>query len=280
VDSQRDQLVRFLKDRRGRITPSELGLPDAVRRRTPGLRREDVAAIAGVSVTWYTWLEQGREIRVSEEVLEKIAAALRLDADERDYLFMLAQHRPPPPAPVAASGDARQVTETMQRMIASVGVPAIVMTERWDVLVWNDIHTAVFRDYSKVPPAQRNLLRILLLQEADRLDHDEFDAMARRVVPKFRVDYSQSADPESFNDLVEDLCAASPTFKKLWECPDLATRSVGIHTVRHGALGTLTFEHSSYVPEGSPHLRIIIYSPYGEHTRSAVAQLRSANGHA
>lgn len=273
MDSQREQLVRFLKDRRARIDPCELGLPAAIRRRTPGLRREDVAAVAGVSVTWYTWLEQGREIRVSEQVLEKIAAALRLDADERDYLFMLAQHRPPPPAPLAADDAIAQVSETMQRMIASLGVPAIVMTERWDVLAWNALQTAVFRDYSRLPPSRRNLLKVLLIEEADRLGEDEFDAMARRVVPKFRVDYSQSANPESFDELLEELCSASPTFKKLWECPELATRSVGIHALRHSALGTLTFEHSSYVPEGSPHLRLIVYSPYGEHTCAAVAKL-------
>jgi transcriptional regulator with XRE-family HTH domain len=273
VDSQREQLVRFLKDRRARIDPSELGLPAASRRRTPGLRREDVAAVAGVSVTWYTWLEQGREIRVSEQVLEKIAAALRLDADERDYLFMLAQHRPPPPSPLAADDAIAQVSETMHRMIASLGVPAIVMTERWDVLAWNALQTAVFRDYSRLPPTRRNLLKVLLIEEADRLDEDEFDAMARRVVPKFRVDYSQSANPESFDELLQELCSASPTFKKLWECPELATRSVGIHALRHSVLGTLTFEHSSYVPEGSPHLRLIVYSPYGEHTCAAVAKL-------
>jgi hypothetical protein len=96
-------------------------------------------------------------------------------------------------------------------------------------------------------------------------------------VPKFRVDYSQSANPESFNGLVEELCAASPKFKRLWECPELATRSVGIHTLRHPELGTLTFEHSSYVPEGSPQLRVIVYTPHGEHTRAAVTRLNAAS---
>ena len=271
VESQRELLIRFLKDRRARITPSELGLPEAVRRRTPGLRREDVAAIAGVSVTWYTWLEQGRDIRVSEQVLEKIATALRLDPDERDYLFMLTQHRPP--APVHLHEEYFEVSETLQRMIDSLGVPAIVMTERWDVLAWNALMTQLVRDFSGIPQNERNLLKILFIREAGRLDREAFEAMANRVVPKFRVDYSQSANPGSFDGLVRELGAASPTFRQLWDCPELATRSVGVHTVRNERLGPLTFEHSSYVPEGSPHLRLIVYSPHDDHCRSVLTRI-------
>ena len=274
MESQRELLIRFLKDRRGRITPAELGLPDATRRRTPGLRREDVAAIAGVSVTWYTWLEQGRDIRVSEQVLEKISAALRLDADERDYLFMLTQHRPP--APVAADASSPEVSETQQRMLDSLGTPAIVMTESWDVLAWNTMMSQLVRDYAQFAADERNLLRILFLHETDRLSAEQFEAMAHRVVPKFRVDYSQAINPEPFDELAEALCGASPMFRQLWECPDLATRSVGVHTVGHAQFGELTFEHSSYVPEGSPQLRVIVYSPYDSHCRSVIAEQRTS----
>jgi len=273
VESQRELLVRFLKDRRGRINPAELGLPDAARRRTPGLRREDVAAVAGVSVTWYTWLEQGRDIRVSEQVLEKIASALRLDSDERDYLFMLTQHRPP--SPVHSQDAYFEVSETLQRMIDSLGTPAIVITERWDVLAWNALVTALFRDFSIYEQADRNLLKILFIHEAGRLDEEAFEAMARRVVPKARVDYSQSANPEAFEDLIAELRSASPTFSRFWDCPELVTRSVGVHSVEHAKYGSLRFEHSSYVPEGTPHLRVIIYSPYEHHCRSVVAGLAS-----
>jgi transcriptional regulator with XRE-family HTH domain len=262
-------LIRFLKDRRARIKPADLGLPDAARRRTPGLRREDVAAIAGVSVTWYTWLEQGRDIRVSEQVLEKIAAALRLDADERDYLFMLTQHRLP--APVAAEDEYFDVTETLRRMIDSLGTPAIVMTERWDVLYWNSLVTATMRDYSKYKPEDRNLLKILFVLDAEQFSDTDFQAMARRVIPKFHVDFSQSGNPEAFECLVDELCEKSSVFKDLWDDPELATRSVGVHTVNHKSLGALKFEHSSYVPEGSPHLRVIIYSPYDERCAAVIA---------
>lgn len=270
MQSQRELLIRFLKDRRARIKPADLGLPDAARRRTPGLRREDVAAVAGVSVTWYTWLEQGRDIRVSEQVLEKIAAALRLDPDERDYLFMLTQHRLP--APVPSDDDYHDIGDTLRRMIDSLGTPAIVTTERWDVLYWNSLMAAIIRDYTQVEPAERNLLKILFIKEAGRLSDEDFEAMAHRVVPKFRVDFSQSASPEVFEELVDELSQASSIFKRLWDCPDLATRSVGVHTVEHETHGALQFQHSSYVPEGRPHLRVIVYAPWDEHCASLITE--------
>lgn len=269
VEPQRELLVQFLKDRRARIKPADLGLPDAARRRTPGLRREDVAAIAGVSVTWYTWLEQGRDIRVSEQVLERIAAALRLDADERDYLFMLTQHRLPAPFP--GEETCYKVSDTLKRMIDALGTPAIVTNERWDVLYWNAIAAAVIRDYSQIDAAERNLLKILFIGETDRLSQDDFEAMAHRVVPKFRVDFSQSANPEAFEKLLDELCQNSSEFAQLWDSPDLATRSVGVHGVDHDTHGNLQFEHSSYVPEGSPHLRVIVYAPFDEHCAAVVA---------
>ncbi len=269
MQSQRELLIRFLKDRRARIKPADIGLPDAARRRTPGLRREDVAAVAGVSVTWYTWLEQGRDIRVSEQVLEKIASALRLDPDERDYLFMLTQHRLP--APVPADDHYTEVSETLRRMIDSLGTPAIIMTERWDVLYWNSLAATAIRDYAQYASDERNLLKILFISEADRLSEADFAAMAHRVVARFHVDFSQSASPENFEALVDELSEASSVFKKLWGDPELATRSVGVHTVDHKDLGKLKFEHSSYVPEGSPHLRVIIYAPYDERSAEIIA---------
>ena len=271
--SQRDLLIRFLKDRRARIKPADIGLPDAARRRTPGLRREDVAAVAGVSVTWYTWLEQGRDIRVSEQVLEKIAAALRLDNDERDYLFMLTQHRPPPPKP--DEEHYFEVGEPLRRMIDSLGTPAIIMTERWDVLYWNALVEKTIRNYSKYDLAERNLLKILFIKEADKLSEKDFEAMAHRVIARFHVDFSQSASPETFEGLVDELCEASSVFRQLWDDPELSTRSIGVHTVNHADLGRLKFEHSSYVPEGSQHLRVLVYAPYDDHCASVVAEQRN-----
>jgi len=270
MDSNRRQLTEFLKGCRARITPGELGLPDSGRRRTPGLRREDVAAVAGVSVTWYTWLEQGRDIRVSADVLDKVSTTLKLSNDEREYLYALVQHRPAPPLPATSV----EVSGTLRRMIEALSVPTLVLTERWDVVAWNDLATAIFRDYSSLLPKDRNLFRILMLNEEYQLDDDAFNEMAKRVVPKFRVDYSQSGSPESFDELVAELNQICPRFRQMWASPEIATKSIGINAVRHPRFGGITFEHSTYEPEGSPMLRVMIFVPNDEESASKVDAIR------
>jgi transcriptional regulator with XRE-family HTH domain len=265
--TQRRQLIDFLKGCRARLTPAQVGLPDTNRRRTPGLRREDVAALAGVSVTWYTWLEQGRDIQVSADVLERISTTLRMSPDEREYLFALVQHRPAPPAQSRTT----EVTPTMTRILDALGVPAIVMTARWDVIAWNELMRRIFRDYGKIPVERRNLLRILLIDdEAYRHDAEAYEAMARRLLAKFRVDYSQTPDDPAFEELIEELNEGCPIFRRLWARAEVVGRSEAV--ANHPALGGLTFEHSSFVPEGSPNLRVLIFVPYDEAT---IAKVRS-----
>jgi transcriptional regulator with XRE-family HTH domain len=267
-ETQRRQLIDFLKGCRARLTPGEVGLPDTNRRRTPGLRREDVAALAGVSVTWYTWLEQGRNIQVSADVLERICATLRMSADEREYLFALVQHRP---APLGATR-AEAVSPTVDRMLDALSVPAIVMTARWDVIAWNRLTQRVFRDYGKLPPQQRNLLRILLVDdESYQQDPAAYEVMARRILAKFRVDYSQTPDDPAFEELIAELSARCPIFRRLWSSPEVVGRSEAV--ARHPGYGGMTFEHSSYVPEGSPTLRLVIYVPYDEATTAKMRTL-------
>jgi transcriptional regulator with XRE-family HTH domain len=221
--TQRRQLIDFLKGCRARLTPTQVGLPDTNRRRTPGLRREDVAALAGVSVTWYTWLEQGRDIQVSADVLERISTTLRMSPDEREYLFALVQHRPAPPTPARTE----IVSPAIRRMLDALAVPAILLTARWDVIAWNSL-IKVIRDYGALPAERRNLLRILLVDDG------------------------------------------------LWALAEV----VGTHEaiVTHPRAG-LTFEHSSYVPEGSPKQRLIIFTPCNEMSaakvREAIAETKS-----
>jgi transcriptional regulator with XRE-family HTH domain len=198
MNTQRSQLVAFLKGCRARLSPASVGLRDTSRRRTPGLRREDVAALAGVSVTWYTWLEQGRDIQVSADVLERICATLRMSADEREYLFALVQHRPAPPI----ASPVQEVSASLVHVLATLEVPALVMTSRWDVIAWNDL-TKIFRNYDELAPERRNLLRILLIDdESYQRDPAQYEAMARRVLSKFRVDYSQTPDNPAFDELI------------------------------------------------------------------------------
>jgi len=273
--TQRRQLIDFLKGCRARLTPTQVGLPDTNRRRTPGLRREDVAALAGVSVTWYTWLEQGRDIQVSADVLERISSTLRMSPDEREYLFALVQHRPAPPTSARVEG----VTPATARMLDSLAVPAIVLTARWDVIGWNQLALKVIRDYSALPPGQRNLLRILLVEdEAYRQDQVLYEATARRLLAKFRVDYSQAPGDPAFEELIAELSASCPIFNRLWGLAEVA----GTHeaVVTHPRGQGVTFEHSSYVPEGNPKQRLIIFTPCSDASaakvREALAQTQSS----
>lgn len=268
VDMHRRQLAEFLKNCRARLEPADVGLPDSKRRRTPGLRREDVAALAGVSVTWYTWLEQGRDIRASADVLEKISATLRMSLDEREYLFALVQHRP---APLPANEEI--VAPELARMIEALNVPALVMTWHWDVIGWNSLAVCVFRDYSKLEGPDRNLLRHLVLDPEYQVDPAEYEVIVSRVLARFRVDFGQAPDDPRMVELINELTAASPVFERLWQRSEVSSRSHGINVTRHPRLGGLTFEHSSYVPEGSPKLRLVIFAPHDEKTRRHIAEL-------
>lgn len=262
----RQQLTEFLKGCRARLSPAQMGLPDKGRRRTPGLRREDVAALAGVSVTWYTWLEQARDIKVSAEVLERICATLCLSAEERDYLFALVQRRAPPHVQAVDT----PVTPALQRMLDSLAVPALIKTARWDVIAWNQLICKTFRDYGALPLERRNLLRLLLVDDTSYQDDCEgFYATARRILSKFRVDYSQYSEDRSFDELIESLNRDSQVFRELWNSPEVINRSEAV--AYHPQLGGIWFEHTSYVPEGSPGLRLVIFVPHDEATAAKVA---------
>ena len=272
----RRQLIEFLKGCRARLTPTQVGLPDTNRRRTPGLRREDVAALAGVSVTWYTWLEQGRDIQVSADVLERISTTLRMSPDEREYLFALVQHRPAPPT----AARTESVSPTLLHMLDTLALPAMILTRRWDVIAWNRL-IAIIRDYDALPPERRNLLRILLVEdEVYRKDPALYEATARRLLAKFRVDYSQAHGDPAFEELIAELTASCPIFTRLWGLAEV----VGTHdaVVTHPRGHGVTFEHTSYVPEGSPNLRLIIFTPANQATaakvREAIAQIEGSGG--
>jgi transcriptional regulator with XRE-family HTH domain len=268
MNDRRTQLSEFLRSCRGRLSPSAVGLPERRRRRTPGLRREDVAALAGVSVTWYTWLEQGREIQVSADVLERISSTLRLSPTERDYLFALVQNRPPPQR--GQHHDA--VTPAMQRMLDALNVPAIAMTARWDVVAWNRLAVAVFRNYEDIETERRNLIRILLVDESlYEPDSTEYNEMARRILAKFRVDYSLFREELDFDELISDLSETSETFRRLWNSSEVSAYSEGV--VDYPQLGGLKLEHTSYVPEGMSGLRLVVYVPRNESTAQKLAAL-------
>lgn len=264
--SRRTALSQFLKSCRARVMPGDVGLPEPDRRRTPGLRREDVAALSGVSVTWYTWLEQGREVRVSTAVLERVAATLQMSPDEREYLFELAHDRPPP----LPSGGVDEVTPSMQRLLDSLRIPAYILTMRWDVVAWNGMCVALLRDYGALPPEGRNLLKLLFGGERDP---GEYKAMAHRLVARLRVDYSQFPGDAGLDRLVTELSEDFPIFRELWGTSEVAARSEGLSVTRHSRFGPITLQHTSYMPEGRPTLRLIMFAPHDADSARKVEQV-------
>lgn len=271
---QRVQLSDFLKSCRARLSPSAVGLPPAGRRRTPGLRREDVAALAGLSATWYTWLEQGRDVRASDRVLESLSRTLRMSTEERDYLFSLAQHRSAPIQPAREV----EISPAVRRTLDALTLPALVMTPRWDVIYWNRMMTAAIRDYGAMPVGERNLLKILMMSPERRAHADDYEAMARRILSKLRVDYGQAGVDPAFDALIDEMNEICPMFHDLWRRPEITGHSEGVHTERHPTLGDITFAHSSYVVEGAPALRVVIYAPYSPESAGKVTKLALALG--
>lgn len=227
--------------------------------------------LAGLSVTWFTWLEQGRDIQVSVDVLERICTTLRLSADEREYLFALAQRRPAPPVPTRVD----KISPTLARTLEGLGVPALVLTLRWDIAGWNRLATLAFRDYDVLPIERRNLLRILLIDDPQyRADPEAYEAMARRVLAKFRIDYSQLPSDPACEALIADLAAQCSAFNRFWDSAEVLVRSEAV--VTHPQHGGITFVHSSFVPEGSPTLRVMLFVPDDERSVAKLCALASA----
>lgn len=200
---RRDALAGFLRARRERLTPAQVGLPPGFRRRTPGLRREEVAQLADVGTTWYTWLEQGRDVRPSAVVLDALADALRLDRDERSYLFALAG-RLLPAAPVTAP--VAHVSPALQTVLDSLDPnPAFVRGWRWDVYAWNRAACAVFADFAALPAGERNIVRLLFTDPQARERWEDWEGIARATLALFRADHGRHADDPAFAALIADL---------------------------------------------------------------------------
>lgn len=268
VDHQRSE---FLRRCRARIRPEEVGLSAGSRSRTGGLRREDVAALSGVSASWYTWLEQGRDIRVSDEVLERVSQALRLSEDERTYLFSLVQHRPPR----LTSTRGQEVPPDVLRMVQALPIPAVAMNLRCDILAWNAANSALYFDYGTLPREERNLLEIMLVKPVRYMTPEQHEIAAQRLVSRLRFDFSKCADDPEFEALFRRLVTHSPLFNKLWRGPEFALHSFGPHRFTHARFGLLTFEHTSYIPDGHPHIRVVICTPENEAARRATATINA-----
>ena len=251
------RLGTYLKDRRGKLDPGTFGFPPE-RRRTPGLRREEVAQRANISPTWYTWLEQGRGGAPSADVLDRIARALMLTDVEREHLFLLGLGRPPE---ARYRGDGG-VTPRLQRVLDALEpTPALIRTATWDVVAWNRAATVMLFDYASAPPGERNVLRFIFLDPRVRAAHDNWEGMARFVVSAFRVDAARAGAAAEVEPLVDELCRLSPEFKALWRNNEVLSHGEAVKHIRHPTLGDIAFEYSVFAVDGRPDLSLPIYNP-------------------
>jgi transcriptional regulator with XRE-family HTH domain len=250
-----NQLGAYLKDRRAKLDPAALGFP-MTRRRTPGLRREEVAQRANVSATWYTWLEQGRGGSPSMDVLDRIARALMLTNVEREHLFFIALGHPPEVRYQAKEGISPRIQRVLDALEFS---PAFVKTVTWDLVAWNRAAAAFF-GYDALGPEQRNILRRFFFDPQVRGVFD-WESAARFAVAAFRADTARAGASANVQTLVDELRRLSPDFERLWRENDVITHGEGTKHFRHPVAGTLDVEYSAFSIDGRPDLNLVIYNP-------------------
>jgi transcriptional regulator with XRE-family HTH domain len=268
---RRLELGHFLQSRRARLAPAA----DAAvvrRRRTAGLTREEVAAAASISTTWYTWLEQGRDIRVSPQALTRIADALKLDDGERSYLFRLAEQAIP------RRWHGEEVPVALQQMLDGMGLNPVYLTNHcWDVLQWSPAAVAGFIDYSQAELADRNVVYDFFADPRRRAEFVDWEGHARRIVGEFRASYGRHPDDPRFAPLIKRCCDVSAEFAQWWEGHEVQDRFPGLIERSSPELGHLRFSYTSFAPSDAGALRMTIYTPADERTRAALAgALRSS----
>ncbi len=266
------QLGTYLRDRRTRLDPAALGFPND-RRRTPGLRREEVAQRANISPTWYTWLEQGRGGAPSADVLNRIAAGLMLTEPEREHLFMLGLGRPPEVRYRPVDG----VTPRLQRVLDAFEVsPAIIKTATWDVVAWNRAAARLLTDYALLPREQRNILRLMFGSSRVQAAQEDWQSVARFVVGAFRADVTRAGAGAEVSRLVEELSRLSPEFEALWRDHDVVAHGEGLKRIHHPEAGLLELEFSAFAVDGRPELGMVVYNPASQETAERMRTLIGA----
>ena len=258
---RREALAEFLRTRRERLSPEAVGLPTGGRRRTPGLRREEVALLANVGISWYTSLEQGREAKPSEPVLEGIARALRLSPEEEWHLFVLADRQPPSCIPPPAE----QVSPALRRMLDDLRAsPAYAMSAHGELAHWNAAAEAVFGFSRGVPPHQRNLLWQMFVNPASRARYASWETTARGMLARFRAESARHPGDARFAGLIEDLGRESAEFGEWWPRYDVAGEAEGHEEIVHPDAGRIVLEHTTLSPPGDQDLKVVVYTPASE----------------
>ncbi|MFH9722028.1 helix-turn-helix domain-containing protein [Streptomyces sp. NPDC017254] len=268
-ETRRHELAAFLRSRRERITPEQVGLPRGRRRRTPGLRREEVAHLSAVGVTWYTWLEQARDITVSSQVLDALADALLLDPTERSHLFALAgQADPHPGAPCPA------VTPALRTLLEQLEpVPAVVQNSRYDFLAHNRTFGRLYCDLDALPREDRNTLWLAFTNDDFRAALADIPDVLRAMVGKLRASMAEHLAEPAWKELVQRLQEASPEFRELWARHDVADLGSRAKVIRNAHVGVLHLEHTNLWlgPAAGP--RLVTYVPLDKESRAGLERL-------
>jgi transcriptional regulator with XRE-family HTH domain len=257
-EEQRVELADFLRTRRARLTPQAVGLPAGARRKVPGLRREEVAELAGIGATWYTWLEQGREVNVSTRTLEQLADALRLAPQERRYLFALAGQRTP--AINTESDDV--MMEGLRGMLHGLEPgPAYVVNESWDLVAWNKAAIQIFGNFEDKPVRERNLMWLLFTDPYFRKLHLDWDAFAYCILMGLRGELGSVPNNPRLAEVTSALRQSSKEFRAWWSTHDVILPVERSKVLRHPKAGRLTLHLSILQVFRSPHLKLFSFTP-------------------
>jgi transcriptional regulator with XRE-family HTH domain len=251
VIHQRRDLGDFIRAHRERLTPAAIGLPAGSRRRTPGLRREEVAQLCGLSTTWYTWIEQGRDVSVSPSALARLAGVLQLGRAERAYLFELAGKRDPS----HAGSEADQLSAAALGCVEIIGSPAYILDRGWNARSWNAQAERLFVGWLD-QSGERNLLHFIFLQPAARSLICGWEDRARRVAAEFRAACSAYLHDPSLRALIEKLHQQSPAFARFWDEHGVLVREGGERTFNHPIDGFLRYEQVTFNLAASPDLKL------------------------
>ncbi|WP_425830824.1 helix-turn-helix transcriptional regulator [Streptomyces fractus] len=276
AQDRRTELAHFIRSRRERRSPEAAGLPNAGRRRTPGLRREEVATLAGVSITWYTWLEQARDIRVSRQVLGALAGALGLDGTERAHLFRLAGELPPEDADPAP-----ELPHQYRLLLTHLDPnPAFIVNPRFDILAWNRGCELLYGDLGALPARRRNVLWLTFTSPEVRAMTRDWEAEAALTLALFRTQASEGVLAPDLTGLAEELTEASPDFARLWQRRDLAPFAPQARTVDHPRLGEVTLDYVKLHLSNDDKTLVSYLLPPGTELERRFAELAAVTGQA
>ncbi|MBY0094302.1 helix-turn-helix domain-containing protein [Priestia aryabhattai] len=259
---RRRELGDFLKVRRERLSPGDFNLPIGARRRAKGLRREEVSQLAGIGVTWYTWLEQGRDIQVSSEVLEAISRIFTLNKEEKEHLFLLGNQ---PLSSTTVQNERENIDRVVKNLLSQLGhCPAYVTDEKLNIVDWNKAAIKVFGDFNEMDERNRNAVwRCFTSKEYQNL-FQNWEDHAQRLIAQFRLAYTRFVGDEWFKTIISELSEESPHFYEWWSNHEVLGTPCGKKTIIHPVVGEMIMDHITLQVYDAPELKVTVYQPRQE----------------